>query len=236
MIRALEVILCIFVSVFLIGIFAIGFQVIGDDSPNKATIVSGILSFLGGLVGALGVVITTGLLIKSQKDSTLKQVNDTDSRTRQQIYLQYQLKKLDEKIEILLGVDFSLKKFQSRAARLTQLKEIFLGQKEVDKQAISWIEEALSNMVETSIETRNRLLMVLSAFVDEEILKESEYIEIVEKQISELYSYADSEGMKYSILIKKIEDTNTDIAKAYLKLFRATTNEKEMVLNKFVNI
>jgi len=65
--RVIEVILCIFVVGFLIGIFSISFQTIGQDSPNKAAIINGILSFFCGLVGAVGVIFTTGLLIKSQK-------------------------------------------------------------------------------------------------------------------------------------------------------------------------
>ncbi|RDV26298.1 hypothetical protein [Lysinibacillus capsici] len=52
--RVIEVILSIFVGVFLFGIFAITFQVIGGDSSNKAAIIGGILSMFGGLIGAFG--------------------------------------------------------------------------------------------------------------------------------------------------------------------------------------
>ncbi|OXS70217.1 hypothetical protein B1B04_18820 [Lysinibacillus sp. KCTC 33748] len=52
--KVLEVILCFFVGVFLFGIFAITFQVIGGDSTNKAAIIGGVLSMLGGAIGAFG--------------------------------------------------------------------------------------------------------------------------------------------------------------------------------------
>ncbi|MGE7131179.1 hypothetical protein [Lysinibacillus xylanilyticus] len=52
--RVIEVILCIFVGVFFFGIFAITFQVIGGDSANKAAIIGGVLSMLGGAIGAFG--------------------------------------------------------------------------------------------------------------------------------------------------------------------------------------
>lgn len=52
--RIIEVILCIFIVIFLSGIIVMGIQVIGEDSPNQATIFSGVLSMVGGLAGALG--------------------------------------------------------------------------------------------------------------------------------------------------------------------------------------
>lgn len=52
--KVLEVILCIFAGIFLFGTIAITVQVIGDDSSNKASIIGGILSMIGGAIGALG--------------------------------------------------------------------------------------------------------------------------------------------------------------------------------------
>lgn len=64
--RVLEVILCIFAGVFLFGIIAIAFQVIGEDSPNKASIIGGILSMIGGALGALGAYIVATYQMNKQ--------------------------------------------------------------------------------------------------------------------------------------------------------------------------
>ncbi|MFJ3386638.1 hypothetical protein [Lysinibacillus sp. NPDC086135] len=64
--RFIEVILCIFVGVFLFGIIAIAFQVIGEDSPNKASIIGGILSMIGGALGALGAYIVATYQMNKQ--------------------------------------------------------------------------------------------------------------------------------------------------------------------------
>ncbi|MFB7159561.1 hypothetical protein [Lysinibacillus sp. NPDC056232] len=64
--RVIEVILCIFAGVFLFGILAIAFQVIGEDSPNKASIIGGILSMIGGALGALGAYIVATYQMNKQ--------------------------------------------------------------------------------------------------------------------------------------------------------------------------
>jgi len=64
--RVIEVILCIFAGVFLFGIIAIAFQVIGEDSPNKASIIGGILSMIGGALGALGAYIVATYQMNKQ--------------------------------------------------------------------------------------------------------------------------------------------------------------------------
>lgn len=64
--RVIEVILCIFAGVFLFGIIAVTFQVIGEDSPNKASIIGGILSMIGGAIGALGAYIVAAYQMNKQ--------------------------------------------------------------------------------------------------------------------------------------------------------------------------
>ena len=65
--RVIETMLCIFVGIFLIGIIAMGLQVIGEDSPNKATIFGGLLSMIGGAAGAMGAYLVARHQIKQEK-------------------------------------------------------------------------------------------------------------------------------------------------------------------------
>ncbi|MFJ8100406.1 hypothetical protein [Lysinibacillus sp. NPDC096212] len=64
--RVIEVIFCIFAGVFLFGVIAIAFQVIGEDSPNKASIIGGILGMIGGAIGALGAYIVATYQMNKQ--------------------------------------------------------------------------------------------------------------------------------------------------------------------------
>ncbi|MEF7494523.1 hypothetical protein V4V34_08045 [Lysinibacillus sphaericus] len=70
--RIIEAILCIFVGIFLFGIIAITFQVIGEDSPNKASIIGGILSMLGGAIGAFGAYFIARMQMTKQLDLQYK--------------------------------------------------------------------------------------------------------------------------------------------------------------------
>jgi len=92
--RVLEVILCIFVGVFLFGIIAMTIQVIGEDSPNKATIIGGLLSMIGGAIGALSAYLIARMQLT-------KQLDRQDKIERKRILLEIKMKKAEEAIEIL---------------------------------------------------------------------------------------------------------------------------------------
>ncbi|MGE7951647.1 hypothetical protein [Lysinibacillus xylanilyticus] len=92
--RTFEIILCIFAGVFLFGIIAIAFQVIGEDSPNKATIIGGILSMIGGAIGALSAYLIARMQLT-------KQLELQDEKERKRILLEIKMKKAEEVLEIL---------------------------------------------------------------------------------------------------------------------------------------
>lgn len=100
--KAIEVILCIFIGVFLFGILAITFQVIGEDSSNKASIIGGILSMIGGALGALGAYIVATYQMNKQYDYDKKK----EEKQRNEV-IEQTLKKLELlNVEAIEFIDF----------------------------------------------------------------------------------------------------------------------------------
>lgn len=100
--KVIEVIFCIFVGVFLFGILAITFQVIGEDSSNKAAIIGGILSMVGGALGALGAYIVATYQMNKQYEYDKKK----EEKQRNEI-IEQTLKKLELlNVEAIEFIDF----------------------------------------------------------------------------------------------------------------------------------
>ncbi|MER2111177.1 MAG: hypothetical protein ABS960_00700 [Solibacillus isronensis] len=83
--RVIEIILCIFIVIFLFGIIAMGFQVIGVDSTNKATIVGGLLSMIGGAIGALGAYFVASNQMKKQFEHEKRKEDKQRKETIEQV-------------------------------------------------------------------------------------------------------------------------------------------------------
>lgn len=92
--KVFEVMLIIFTGLFLVGLFSLLFQIVGEDSPNKATIISGILSMIGGGIGALSAF----LIAKMQ---LTKQLELQDKKNREMFLAEMKIKKAEEILNIL---------------------------------------------------------------------------------------------------------------------------------------
>lgn len=111
---------CLFTTfVFVVSIYALIFQVIGNDSPNKATIFSGVLSMIGGIVGALGAYFVASNQMNKQFEHEKKKEEKQRKETIEQT-----LKKLEylnsEVIEFIryFGVEFAKPYNEERIAKL----------------------------------------------------------------------------------------------------------------------
>ncbi len=98
--KAMEIILCVFIIIFLSGIFAITFQVIGEDSTNKSTIIGGILSMLGGAIGAFGAYFVARMQMTKQLDLQY-------NKEREKMIVEIKINKFQE---LLLTYENSLQK------------------------------------------------------------------------------------------------------------------------------
>jgi hypothetical protein len=76
------------------SIWALAIQYIDVDSSNKATIISGVLSMLGGMVGAFSAY----LIARAQ---ITKQLNLQDEKDRSRVLLEIRLRKAEEVLENL---------------------------------------------------------------------------------------------------------------------------------------
>jgi len=94
--------------------------------------------------------------------------------------------------------------------------------------------EDIKKVEENGAEARSNLLLVISTFSDDEILKESEYVTKVNKLIDNLVNLPYSQ-LTYEDYQKLIYEANKEITSAGLKLFRSITDGKEKVLNQFIN-
>lgn len=134
--RIIEAILCIFVGIFLFGIIAITFQVIGEDSSNKASIIGGILSMIGGAIGALGAYIVATYQMNKQFDYEKKK----EEKQRKEI-IEQSLKKLEllnnEAIEF---IDFFRKEYSK------QFDEIVIIRLKFSEEDLFWIINIVNNL------------------------------------------------------------------------------------------
>ncbi|WP_163536263.1 hypothetical protein [Gracilibacillus sp. YIM 98692] len=79
---------------FAVSIWALTIQYIGVDDPNKATIISGLLSMLGGMVGAFAAYLIARAQITEQLDLQ-------DKKDRSRVLLEIRLRKAEEILDIL---------------------------------------------------------------------------------------------------------------------------------------
>lgn len=92
--KVFEFIFIVFTCIFLIGLFSLIFQVIGQDSPNKATIISGLLSMIGGAVGALSAFLIARMQLT-------KQLELQDKKNREMFLAELKIKRAEEALKIL---------------------------------------------------------------------------------------------------------------------------------------
>jgi hypothetical protein len=79
---------------FTVSLWALTIQYIGVDSANKATIISGLLSMIGGMVGAFSAY----LIARAQ---ITKQLDLQDKKDRGRVLLEIRLRKAEEVLDIL---------------------------------------------------------------------------------------------------------------------------------------
>ncbi|MGE8036806.1 hypothetical protein [Lysinibacillus sp. NPDC093692] len=134
--RVIEVILCIFAGVFLFGIIAIAFQVIGEDSPNKASIIGGILSMIGGALGALGAYIVATYQMNKQFEYEKKK-----EETQRKAVIVQNLKKLELlNNEAIMFIDFFKREY------CLQFDEIINIRLNFSEKDLFWIVNTVNNL------------------------------------------------------------------------------------------
>ncbi|MFZ0576074.1 MAG: hypothetical protein WAM41_01095, partial [Psychrobacillus psychrotolerans] len=87
-------VLTLFVAIiFTVSIYSLTIQSIGVDDSNKATIISGVLSMIGGMIGAL---VAGVIAIYISKTQLARQAKFDDSRERQLIAIKLYIEKYQE--------------------------------------------------------------------------------------------------------------------------------------------
>lgn len=115
MLKILEyIIIIIFSLIFLVGIVAMGIQIIGNDSVNKATIISGMLSFLGGSLGALGAYYAANIQIKHERETV--KVNEFKMELPVYIAVEIELDKIIFYLKLLNESTEINEKFSKKSA------------------------------------------------------------------------------------------------------------------------
>ncbi|MEY9975749.1 hypothetical protein [Lysinibacillus sp. RC79] len=134
--RILEAILCIFVGIFLFGIMAITFQVIGEDSSNKASIIGGILSMIGGAIGALGAYIVATYQMNKQIEHEKKK-----EEIQRKENIEQTLKVLERlNLEVISFTEYFIKEFAKpyNRERIVKLK--------ISESDLLWIVNNINNI------------------------------------------------------------------------------------------
>jgi len=80
--RYLEIIIAVIIILFCISLYALIIQAFAIESDDTATILSGVLSMIGGSIGALGAYFVATNQMKKQFD---KQDNKVDPIVKTQI-------------------------------------------------------------------------------------------------------------------------------------------------------
>ncbi|WHP42981.1 hypothetical protein QIX46_08200 [Lysinibacillus boronitolerans] len=117
--RIIEAILCIFVGIFLLGIIAMVFQIIGEDSPNKATIIGGLLSMCGGAIGALAAYLIARMQLT-------KQLELQDNKDRKRIILEIRLRKGEECLSLINKMQADCNYFMGTWSNIIQDYNLFI--------------------------------------------------------------------------------------------------------------
>lgn len=123
------VILLLSIIGFLIALYALLIQVFGIQSTEKATIISGLLSMIGGAIGALGAYFVAS----SQMDKQFEHEKKKEERQRKET-IEHTLKNLELlNIEIMSFIEYFVEEFAKpyNEQRVVQL--------EFSIKNISWI-------------------------------------------------------------------------------------------------
>lgn len=205
--RIIEAILCIFVGIFLFGIIAITFQVIGEDSPNKASIIGGILSMIGGAIGAMGAYIVATYQMNKQSEIQEKnralelKVNKSNTALNKLI----ELKELIYSIRgNLYDMEIEIKN-KIQANKFQYLNEYLLVEDVYRNQLMPNIDKILNKRKDIE-----QLKIFISKEVDFELFNKEvfEYIEAYKSYINLNWEFEDS-----------IDAFETDVYKIWRKIY-----------------
>ena len=86
-------VLLVMILGFAVSVYALLMQVFGIESDDKATIISGILSMVGAMIGA---IVAGGIAIYVSRTQLTKQAELDDTRERQLIAIKIKLEKYQE--------------------------------------------------------------------------------------------------------------------------------------------
>lgn len=121
--KILEIVLICFVIIFLFSLFTLMIQVVGNDSSNKATILSGLLSMIGGAAGAFSAYFIARWQMDKQLDLQYK-------KEKEKIIVELKINKTNEIINIYNDVLNEIASFEEKWINLQSFvnkKRKYLG-------------------------------------------------------------------------------------------------------------
>lgn len=222
--RVIEVTLCIFIGVFLFGIFAITFQVIGGDSPNKAAIIGGILSMFGGTIGALGAYF----IAKWQMNVVLERQYEKE---KSKFTWEIKVNKKLEVVQILNNKINDLDSFRMEYINYITSLRYYL-RKKIDEdpniKEIKFLQDDSKKSLElidmlTDLELKFKVLFSYKSFYSEDFLKK-------------LYEFDDYLLEFYKIFMKNISVKNWKIESSTDEFFNNWLEEKDRISNLISDI
>lgn len=216
--KVIEVLLCIFIVVFLFGILAITFQVIGEDSSNKASIIGGILSMVGGAIGALGAYVVATYQMNKQTENQEKnralelKVNKSNTA----------LNKLIEMKELIYSIRGNLYNMEMeidqkiQANRLQYLNKYLLVEDIYLKQLMPNIDKILSSRKDIE-----QLKIFINKELDFELFNEEvfKYIEAYKSYINLNWEFEES-----------IDSFETDVYRMWVKIYAEFESSYEKII------
>lgn len=132
--------------IFVITIWALSIQFIGVDNTSKATIIGGVLSMIGGMVGAFSAYFIARMQLTKQLDLQ-------DEKDRARIIMKMKIDKADELLSILHSNMHLLHQLHGSVMVLQIDFERFLDQKKsVSKEAMVNFDDLRNNAIMEDIQ------------------------------------------------------------------------------------
>lgn len=237
--KVLEYVAIFFTVAFIFFIIAMVIQIMGKDTENEATIIAGALGLCGGLLGMMGVMYTTNILVKAQQYITLEQVEMADFRERERSLLSYYLSEYDRIIKYIWEIDSSLTSFQNSIKSVVQLKKMtsttIPPTNPMYIDLIKW-EYDVINQITVEIGTvQNKLLNLICSSPTEKIgdLKLNELNDEIKNHLEELRILSEHKNVTPEQIRKKIDDDLTEIKKKYVEIIQLAIDLKYEIIAKF---
>lgn len=250
--RTKNVIIGIIFFIISISGFAFFVDVLLIDNLNVD--ISFLGSVIGALIGAAAVSGTTYLIIgeqrkitisqiNAQKETTIKQVEDSDKRDRERIYLKYILDEYDRLLKDFIEIEDRVSLFHDAVLKnfnFNKLTKTIPPQNPMYPKLIEMEINSLGDISVRKQSVENKTLGVLgslSSFIERELDVSifSRLNEILKVHMTFVEKVAKQEGMTIETLHKSIQQDMEKVTTVYIEITNAIFDNKTATMIKIIS-